>query len=58
MDLNWPYNVSIYLAHRLARIKLVLQVLFCHPAARNTETANAQPIRYVYAVNRKKKIYI
>ncbi|XP_059471713.1 kinase D-interacting substrate of 220 kDa isoform X2 [Neocloeon triangulifer] len=49
LDWYWPYNTSVALAYRLARIKLVLEVLFCHPAAQNRENTNANPIRFYFS---------
>ena len=53
LDWYWPYNLSVALAYRLARIRLVLQVLFCHPAALNRDNTNANPIRFYFSDHAK-----
>ncbi|KAF4522837.1 hypothetical protein B566_EDAN008099 [Ephemera danica] len=53
LDWYWPYNVSIYLARKLAKMKLVLQVLFCHPASNTIENNKAQPIRFYFTEQAK-----
>lgn len=44
-DWDWPYNFNIRLTKRMNNLRLVLEMLFCHPPGNNHEGLAAQPIR-------------
>lgn len=47
-DWDWPYNFNVRLTKRMNNLRLVLQILFCHPpGSNNHEGLAAQPIRWV-----------
>jgi ankyrin repeat-rich membrane spanning protein len=48
-DWDWPYNFNVKLTRKLNNIKLVLQVLFCHPpGAPAYDGVSAHPIRFYF----------
>ncbi|XP_063923502.1 kinase D-interacting substrate of 220 kDa B isoform X3 [Zophobas morio] len=48
-DWDWPYNFNVKLTRKLNNIKLVLQVLFCHPpGAPIYDGVSAHPIRFYF----------
>ncbi|KAJ9575076.1 hypothetical protein L9F63_007737, partial [Diploptera punctata] len=48
-DWYWPYNFHVYVTRKLNSLKLVLQVMFCHPPGANiNDGVTAQPIRFKY----------
>lgn len=53
-DWDWPYNFNIKLTRKMSNIKLVLEILFCHPpGVSNQDGISAQPIRYGYYLSNK-----
>lgn len=49
-DMDWPYSVNVRLTRHLNNIKLVLQILFCHPpgSSNHSDEVSAQPIRFYF----------
>ncbi|KAF5290012.1 hypothetical protein FQR65_LT11678 [Abscondita terminalis] len=48
-DWDWPYNFNLRLTRKMNSLKLILQVMFCHPpGAAGTDTVSAQPIRFYF----------
>uniref|UniRef100_A0AAR5PQA6 KAP NTPase domain-containing protein n=1 Tax=Dendroctonus ponderosae TaxID=77166 RepID=A0AAR5PQA6_DENPD len=48
-DWDWPYNFNIKLTRKLTNLKLVLEILFCHPPGASTQDGmSAQPIRFYF----------
>ncbi|XP_046681629.1 kinase D-interacting substrate of 220 kDa B isoform X2 [Homalodisca vitripennis] len=46
---DWPYNLNVYLTRKMNAIKVVLQVIFCHPpGAQWSDSFTAQPIRFYF----------
>ncbi|XP_075221124.1 ankyrin repeat-rich membrane spanning isoform X1 [Lycorma delicatula] len=46
---DWPYNLNVYLTQKMNAIKVVLQVIFCHPPGRQwSDSVTAQPIRFYF----------
>ncbi|XP_071446780.1 kinase D-interacting substrate of 220 kDa B [Hetaerina americana] len=51
-DWYWPYNLNSSLTRKLNSLKLVLQVMFCHPPGDSWfESLQAQPIRFYFSEN-------
>lgn len=44
-DLDWPYNFNVKLTRNVNNLKMVLQILFCHPPGVINDGISAQPIR-------------
>ncbi|CAH0555430.1 unnamed protein product [Brassicogethes aeneus] len=47
-DWDWPYNFNVNLARKLSNIKLLLQILFCHPPGASPDSMSAHPIRFFF----------
>ncbi|XP_049824208.1 kinase D-interacting substrate of 220 kDa B isoform X3 [Aethina tumida] len=48
-DWDWPYNFNVKLTRKLNNLKLVLQILFCHPPGiSNNDGVSAHPIRFFF----------
>ncbi|KAL1500913.1 hypothetical protein ABEB36_006332 [Hypothenemus hampei] len=53
-DWDWPYTFSINLTRKLNNVKLLLQILFCHPPGASSALGldgngiGAQPIRFYF----------
>ncbi|XP_066149832.1 kinase D-interacting substrate of 220 kDa B [Euwallacea fornicatus] len=48
-DWDWPYNLNVKLTRKMNNIKLVLEILFCHPpGSSNHDGISAQPIRFYF----------
>ncbi|CAG9821942.1 unnamed protein product [Phaedon cochleariae] len=47
-DWDWAYNFNIRLTRRMNNLRLVLQILFCHPPGTSHERTGAQPIRFFF----------
>ncbi|XP_021938085.1 kinase D-interacting substrate of 220 kDa isoform X3 [Zootermopsis nevadensis] len=48
-DWYWPYNFHVYVTRKLNSLKLILQVMFCHPPGANwNDGLAAQPIRFYF----------
>ncbi|KAK9503786.1 hypothetical protein O3M35_010270 [Rhynocoris fuscipes] len=48
---NWDlaYNLSVAIIHKMNALKVILQVIFCHPpGAQWNESVRAQPIRFFF----------
>lgn len=43
---DWPYNLNLYLTRKLNAVKVVLQVIFCHPPGTQWGEPYTPPIRY------------
>ncbi|KAL9922482.1 ankyrin repeat-rich membrane spanning isoform 5-T8 [Glossina fuscipes fuscipes] len=48
MDLNWAYSVDHGITKRISRLRLILQVAFCHPPGSQADT-QAKPVRFHFA---------
>lgn len=56
-DWDWPYNFTVSVATKLNSIKLILQIMFCHPPSGQTTTTNdpdapstiIQPIKFYFS---------
>lgn len=44
-DWDWPYNFNVRLTRKMNNLRLVLQILFCHPPGASSDGLAAQPIR-------------
>lgn len=48
-DWDWPYNFNTKLTTKMNNLKLILQILFCHPpGAPSHDSISAQPIRFYF----------
>ncbi|KAJ8917768.1 hypothetical protein NQ315_010674 [Exocentrus adspersus] len=47
-DWDWPYNFNVKLTRKMNNLKLVLQILFCHPPGQSSDAAGAHPIRFFF----------
>ncbi|KAL3268833.1 hypothetical protein HHI36_007925 [Cryptolaemus montrouzieri] len=48
-DWDWPYNFNVKLTRKLNNLKLVLQILFCHPPGASQQClSGANPIRFYF----------
>nr|XP_033335869.1 kinase D-interacting substrate of 220 kDa isoform X2 [Megalopta genalis] len=48
-DWYWPYNFTVALTTKLNSLKLLLQVIFCHPpGGQVNDGVNAQPIKFYF----------
>ncbi|KAB0794943.1 hypothetical protein PPYR_11782 [Photinus pyralis] len=48
-DWDWPYNFNLKLTRKMNSLKLILQVMFCHPPGTNgSDVISAQPIRFYF----------
>ncbi|CAH1969298.1 unnamed protein product [Acanthoscelides obtectus] len=47
-DWDWPYNFNVRLTRRMNNLRLVLQILFCHPPGSSDDTLGARPIRFLF----------
>ncbi|XP_017768310.1 PREDICTED: kinase D-interacting substrate of 220 kDa isoform X3 [Nicrophorus vespilloides] len=48
-DWDWPYNFNTKLTMKMNNLKLILQIMFCHPPGAPThDTLSAQPIRFYF----------
>ncbi|XP_023721158.1 kinase D-interacting substrate of 220 kDa B isoform X5 [Cryptotermes secundus] len=48
-DWYWPYSFHVYVTRKLNSLKLILQVMFCHPpGARWNDGLTAQPVRFYF----------
>ncbi|XP_049858446.1 kinase D-interacting substrate of 220 kDa B isoform X1 [Schistocerca gregaria] len=48
-DWYWPYNFNVSLTRKLNTLKLILQVMFCHPPGSHwNDGITAQPIRFYF----------
>ncbi|XP_076265241.1 ankyrin repeat-rich membrane spanning isoform X2 [Rhynchophorus ferrugineus] len=48
-DWDWPYNFNVELSRKMNNLKLVLQILFCHPpGVTGQDGVSAQPIRFYF----------
>ncbi|XP_069672913.1 kinase D-interacting substrate of 220 kDa B isoform X3 [Periplaneta americana] len=48
-DWYWPYNFHVYVTRKLNSLKLILQVMFCHPPGSHwNDGLTAQPIRFYF----------
>ncbi|XP_066998257.1 kinase D-interacting substrate of 220 kDa B [Anabrus simplex] len=48
-DWYWAYNFNVYLSQKMNSLKLILQVMFCHPPGANwNDGLAAQPIRFYF----------
>ncbi|KAK4875156.1 hypothetical protein RN001_011578 [Aquatica leii] len=48
-DWDWPYNFNLKLTRKMNSLKLILQVMFCHPpGTTGTDVLSAQPIRFYF----------
>ncbi|XP_050303117.1 kinase D-interacting substrate of 220 kDa B isoform X3 [Anthonomus grandis grandis] len=48
-DWDWPYNFNVRLTRKMNNLKLILQILFCHPPGASREDGiSAQPIRFFF----------
>lgn len=46
---DWPYNLNIYLTQKMNAVRVILQVIFCHPpGAQWSDSQTAQPIRFYF----------
>ncbi|RZF42902.1 hypothetical protein LSTR_LSTR003618 [Laodelphax striatellus] len=46
---DWPYNLNVYLTMKMNAIRVVLQVIFCHPPGKQwSDSLTAQPIRFYF----------
>ncbi|XP_039292583.1 kinase D-interacting substrate of 220 kDa B [Nilaparvata lugens] len=46
---DWPYNLNVYLTQKMNAIRVVLQVMFCHPPGKQwSDSLTAQPIRFYF----------
>ncbi|EDV36140.2 uncharacterized protein Dana_GF12810, isoform B [Drosophila ananassae] len=48
MDLQWAYSVQHGLEKRITRLRLILQVAFCHPPGPQSDS-QAKPVRFHFA---------
>lgn len=48
MDMYWAYSVHHGIMKRLSRLRLILQVAFCHPPGAQAD-AQAKPVRFHFA---------
>ncbi|KAJ8928238.1 hypothetical protein NQ314_019188 [Rhamnusium bicolor] len=47
-DWDWPYNFNVKLSRKMINLKLILQILFCHPPGATNDALTAQPIRFFF----------
>ncbi|XP_060527661.1 kinase D-interacting substrate of 220 kDa B isoform X3 [Cylas formicarius] len=48
-DWDWPYNFNAKLSQKMNNLKLVLQILFCHPPGLTSQDGiSAQPIQFYF----------
>ncbi|KAF5273996.1 hypothetical protein FQA39_LY01111 [Lamprigera yunnana] len=48
-DWDWPYNFNLKLTRKMNTLKLILQVMFCHPpGTTGNEILSANPIRFYF----------
>nr|CAD7429737.1 unnamed protein product [Timema monikensis] len=48
-DWYWPYNFNVFLTRKLNSLRLILQVMFCHPPGANlNDGLAAQPIKFYF----------
>ncbi|XP_030768252.1 kinase D-interacting substrate of 220 kDa B isoform X3 [Sitophilus oryzae] len=48
-DWDWPYNFNVELTRKMNNLRLVLQILFCHPPGMTGQDGiSAQPIRFYF----------
>ncbi|XP_018570623.1 kinase D-interacting substrate of 220 kDa B isoform X3 [Anoplophora glabripennis] len=47
-DWDWPYNFNLKLTRKMNNLKLILQILFCHPPGQVSDAAGAHPIRFFF----------
>ncbi|XP_026476522.1 kinase D-interacting substrate of 220 kDa B-like, partial [Ctenocephalides felis] len=53
-DCYWPYNLNVSINRRLNSLKLLLQVLFCHPPGPRASSApSADPVHFYFADQNK-----
>lgn len=48
MDMNWAYFVDHGITKRIGRLRLILQVAFCHPPGAQADS-EAKPVRFHFA---------
>ncbi|XP_056641811.1 kinase D-interacting substrate of 220 kDa B isoform X4 [Diorhabda sublineata] len=47
-DWDWAYNFNVQLTRKINNLRLVLQILFCHPPGAANDRHAAQPIRFFF----------
>ncbi|CAH1112571.1 unnamed protein product [Psylliodes chrysocephalus] len=47
-DWDWAYNFNVRLTRKINNLRLVLQILFCHPPGASNDGLAAQPIRFFF----------
>nr|XP_023022551.1 kinase D-interacting substrate of 220 kDa-like [Leptinotarsa decemlineata] len=47
-DWDWAYNFNLTLTKKMDNLKLVLQILFCHPPGASHDGLAVQPIRFFF----------
>lgn len=48
-DWDWPSNFNIKLTHSMNNLRLILQILFCHPPGSNMgNSTNVNPLRFYF----------
>ncbi|XP_011263943.1 kinase D-interacting substrate of 220 kDa B isoform X4 [Camponotus floridanus] len=48
-DWYWPYNLTVALTIKLNALKLLLQIIFCHPpAGQSNDSIAVQPIKFYF----------
>ncbi|CAH1185599.1 unnamed protein product [Phyllotreta striolata] len=47
-DWDWAYNFNVRLTRKMNNLRLVLQILFCHPPGASNDGMAAQPIRFFF----------
>ncbi|KAG5884855.1 hypothetical protein JTB14_036089 [Gonioctena quinquepunctata] len=47
-DWDWAYNFNLTLTRRMNNLRLVLQILFCHPPGASQDGLAVQPIRFFF----------
>ncbi|KAJ8969884.1 hypothetical protein NQ317_011176 [Molorchus minor] len=47
-DWDWPYTFNINLTRKMNNLKLILQILFCHPPGASNDGLTAMPIRFYF----------
>ncbi|XP_072386697.1 uncharacterized protein Arms isoform X3 [Diabrotica undecimpunctata] len=47
-DWDWAYNFNVQLTRKMNNLRLMLQILFCHPPGATNDGLAAQPIRFFF----------